>query len=76
MVAFYDPDVKSSLPLELPKELVEFIIVKETGWTLEYVRKLSLKDYELYSYMCRTSQQIIANREASKIYILSRKPSL
>lgn len=33
----------------LPKEIPEYMIVKETGWTLEYVRGLSQRDYQVFS---------------------------
>ena len=31
---------------ELPSEIKEFIIVKETGWTLEYIRDMDVRDLE------------------------------
>mgnify|MGYP006447619957 CR=1 FL=1 len=33
----------------LPISIKEYIVVEKTGWTLEYVRNLSLKDYEIFT---------------------------
>ena len=36
---------------ELPCELKEFLIVKETGWTLTYIRTLDMRDLERLTLM-------------------------
>jgi len=33
---------------ELPYEIKEFVMVKETGWTLEYIRNLDMRDFEKF----------------------------
>jgi hypothetical protein len=33
----------------LPNEIREFMIVKQTGWTLTYVRSLSVRDYLIFN---------------------------
>ena len=31
----------------LPKEINEFFLAKDTGWTLEYIRTLPVRDYDV-----------------------------
>jgi len=43
---------------QIPDRVVEYLIVTETGWTLEYIRNLPEGDYEAVKLMSR----IYANR--------------
>ena len=64
---FWGHDEKTSLPDELPKEFINYLIVRETGWTLEYIRNLSVRDYIIYSTLSRCKQQIDSEIEAGKL---------
>jgi hypothetical protein len=34
----------------LPKEIKEYILATQTGWTLDYIRySLDMRDYEIYT---------------------------
>lgn len=42
----------------LPKEIKEWLIVEKTGWTLEYIRSLKIKDYDTFSMFAEISRNI------------------
>ena len=42
----------------LPKEIQEYILVEKTGWTLEYIRKLSMKDFDVFSMLANISKNM------------------
>jgi hypothetical protein len=35
----------------LPLEIKEFLMVKQTGWTLSYIRSLQIRDYEIINLL-------------------------
>jgi len=41
----------------LPKEIKEYMIVKKTSWTLEYIRNLSQRDYEMYTLLTEIDER-------------------
>ena len=53
MTLLYMPDNKKESSQKrdftLSKEAQEFIMVKLTGWKLEYIRSLSTKDYQVFA---------------------------
>jgi len=36
---------------QIPAEITEFFIARETGWTLEYIREMDKKDYETFTLL-------------------------
>jgi len=75
MAAFYNTDDKTPPPDKIPEELTEFMIIQETGWTLEYIRGLKEKDYQKISIMSHISQQIKNNREGYKMRLAASRPT-
>jgi len=57
-VKFFSYDEKTPLPDELPKELIEYLIVRDTGWSLEYIRNMPMRDYTIYSLFSQCCQRI------------------
>jgi len=54
---------------ELPYEVREFLIVKETGWTLEYIRNLSMPDFEKFSLISQIYRVKMDNKRAKQVSI-------
>lgn len=75
-MAFYNADMEASSPEKMPEDLVEFMIIQETGWTLEYVRGMKQNDYNKIALMSQMSQQIKNNREKFKMNASIRSPIL
>jgi len=59
----------------LPKEFINYLIVKDTGWTIDYVRNLSMRDYVIYSTLSRCKQKIDSEIEYAKLKIAAHSPS-
>ena len=51
----------------MPKEFVEYLIVKDTKWPLEYVRNLSMRDYTIFAVLARVTQKIDVVKDEMKI---------
>lgn len=49
----------------LPKEIKEYLIVEKTGWTLEYIRSLQIKDYDTFSMFAEISRSVEEMDKAS-----------
>jgi hypothetical protein len=54
---------------ELPYEIREFLIVKETGWTLDYIRNLSMIDFEKFSLISHIYRIKMDNKRARQMSI-------
>ena len=52
---------------EFPCELKEFIIVKETGWTLAYVRTLDMRDFERFILMSNVYRVKMENKRIKQM---------
>ena len=44
--------------LPLPKEIQEYILVEKTGWTLDYIRALNMKDFDAFSMLANISKSM------------------
>jgi len=44
--------------LPLPKEIQEYVLVEKTGWTLEYIRSLNMKDFDAFSMFANISRSM------------------
>ena len=54
---FFYPDENRSLPKDLPEKFEEYLIVIDTGWTLDYIRNgLSYSDFNIYASLARMRQ--------------------
>lgn len=62
MVQFVQGKWPANKPL--PEEVKEYMVVIKTGWTLEYVRQLSVKDHDIYELlsMLYTTMEIAMNK--------------
>jgi len=63
------------LPNELPREFINYLIVKDTGWTIDYVRNLSVKDHIVYSSLAQCRQKLDVELESVKLKIAANAPS-
>jgi len=67
MASLFNQDLKKPSPKEIPDDLTDFLIVRETGWTLEYIRNMSISDYSKYAIMCRMTQEMDSAREIAML---------
>ena len=44
--------------LPLPKEIQEYILVEKTGWTLEYIREMNMRDFDAFSMLANISKNM------------------
>ena len=44
--------------LPLPKEIQEYILVEKTGWTLEYIRSMNMRDFDAFSMLANISKNM------------------
>ena len=44
--------------LPLPKEIQEYLLVEKTGWTLDYIRALNMKDFDTFSMFANISKSM------------------
>lgn len=56
----------------LPDEIQEYILVKQTGWTLDYIRSLNLRDHDVMSLLSIIDERFDAARQE----MLVSKPTL
>ena len=47
----------------LPDKIREYILVKRTGWILDYVRSLSVKDHEVMSLLSTIDESWETSRQ-------------
>ena len=52
---------------DLPWELREFLIVKETGWTLDYIRSLDARDFEKITLMSNVYRVKMENKRIKQM---------
>ena len=57
---------------KFPDAYFEFMIVKHTGWTLEYIRNLDYRDYQSISLCVQAVERIQNTKEMVKL----RAPSM
>ena len=71
MTILYMPDNKkgSSQENDLTIDDIaqEFIIVKHTGWSLEYIRNLSTKDHQVFSICSLLHEKIQGIKDMVKL---------
>lgn len=56
----------------LPDEIQEYILVKQTGWTLDYIRSLNVKDHDVMSLLSIIDERFDAARQEQ----LASRPTL
>jgi len=67
------PDVENPSPRKPhPRKFTEYLVILDTGWTLEYIRNLPEEEFAIYSLLAE-------RRQGAKAYIsmaILRKPTL
>jgi len=51
----------------LPQELIEYLIACDTGWDLDYIKNLPVKDHARFTLFAQVKHQIYAVLEDNKI---------
>jgi len=44
--------------MPLPKQIQEYLLVEKTGWTLDYIRELNMKDFDAFSMLANISKSM------------------
>jgi len=68
-VSLFRYDEKKPPPDNLPSSLVEYLIASDTGWSLEYIRNLSIKDHLRFTLFSQIKNQVRSAIDFEKIQI-------
>jgi len=50
----------------LPKELKEYILATQTGWTLDYIQSLDMKEYDVYTMFAEIDRSMSESHKRTK----------